>query len=140
MATVTSCWQSLSLHRATCSRACEAQRNKLATELQRAQRGDGLYVLDEPTTALHAPDVDRLMAQLEHLVSAGNTVIVVEYDLRVIAACEWVVDLGPGGGDTGGRVVASGTPGEVSSADSRTAFYLRRAEQRHGPAPHMRRD
>jgi excinuclease ABC subunit A len=106
----------------------EAQRIKLATELQRAQRGDGLYVLDEPTSGLHAADVDRLMAQLEHLVSVGNTVIVVEHDLRVIAACDWVIDMGPGGGDAGGQVVASGTPGELAhDAKSRTAVYLRRA-------------
>jgi excinuclease ABC subunit A len=108
----------------------EAQRIKLATELQRAQRGNTLYILDEPTTGLHAADVDRLMNQLEHLVDAGNTVIVVEHDLRVIAACDWVIDMGPGGGDAGGHVVASGMPGEiVNSQTSRTAAYLRRANQ-----------
>ena len=106
----------------------EAQRIKLVTELQRAQRGDALYVLDEPTTGLHAADVDRLMTQLDHLVDAGNTVIVVEHDLRVVAASDWVVDMGPGGGNAGGQVIACGTPGDVSlSATSRTAPYLRRA-------------
>jgi excinuclease ABC subunit A len=109
----------------------EAQRIKLATELQRAQRGDALYVLDEPTTGLHAADVDRLMAQLQVLVDSGNTVIVVEHDLRVVAACDWVIDMGPGGGTAGGRVVCAGTPADVAaSMASRTAAYLRRAMQR----------
>lgn len=105
----------------------EAQRIKLATELQRAQRGDALYVLDEPTTGLHPADVDRLMTQLQQLVDAGNTVVLVEHDLRVVADCDWVIDLGPGGGDQGGRIVAAGTPAEVAQAKgSRTGPYLRR--------------
>src|SRR6476619_5267178 len=74
----------------------EAQRIKLATELQRPQRGRSLYVLDEPTTGLHPADVDRLMSQLHELVDAGNTVIVVEHDRRVTAACDWIVEVGPG--------------------------------------------
>ena len=103
----------------------EAQRIKLATELQRVQRGATLYILDEPTTGLHAADVDRLMSQLDTLVAAGNTVIVVEHDMRVVAASDWVMDIGPGAGEEGGHVVASGTPAEVSNASaSRTAPYL----------------
>jgi excinuclease ABC subunit A len=106
----------------------EAQRIKLATELQRAQRGAGLYVLDEPTTGLHPADVDRLMAQLDALVDSGNSVIIVEHDMRVVASCDWVVDLGPGAGAAGGRIVAEGTPEVVAAATgSRTAPYLARA-------------
>jgi excinuclease ABC subunit A len=105
----------------------EAQRIKLATELQRAQRGDALYVLDEPTTGLHPADVDRLMTQLEGLVDAGNTVIVVEHNVRVIARSDRVMDVGPGAGEEGGRIVAFGTPHEVAqSRESRTAPYLRK--------------
>lgn len=104
----------------------EAQRIKLATELQRAQRGDTLYILDEPTTGLHPADVDRLMVQLQGLVDAGNTVVIVEHDMRVAAQSDWVVDVGPGAGDAGGKIVASGTPAQVVRAkDSRTAEYLR---------------
>jgi excinuclease ABC subunit A len=103
----------------------EAQRIKLATELQRAQRGATLYVLDEPTTGLHPSDVDRLLAQLNALVEAGNTVIVVEHDMRVVAQCDWVIDIGPGAGDQGGQVVASGKPQAVAQVRaSRTAPYL----------------
>ncbi|HZZ92032.1 MAG TPA: excinuclease ABC subunit UvrA [Usitatibacter sp.] len=104
----------------------EAQRIKLATELQRAGRGNSLYVLDEPTTGLHPADVEKLMTQLQGLVDAGNTVIVVEHDMQVIAASDWVIDMGPGAGDEGGRVVARGTPAEVArSSESCTARFLR---------------
>ncbi|MBL8271541.1 excinuclease ABC subunit UvrA [Steroidobacter sp.] len=103
----------------------EAQRIKLATELQRLSRGDTLYVLDEPTTGLHPTDVERLVVQLERLVDAGNTVVVVEHDMRVVAGSDWVIDMGPGAGDEGGAVVATGLPTEVArSKRSRTAPYL----------------
>ncbi|WP_233838596.1 excinuclease ABC subunit UvrA [Paraburkholderia sp. ZP32-5] len=104
----------------------EAQRIKLATELQRAQRGDTLYILDEPTTGLHPADVDRLMGQSQGLLDAGNTVVVVEHDMRVAAQSDWVVDVGPGAGGAGGKIVASGRPAQVVRAkESRTAKYLR---------------
>ena len=103
----------------------EAQRIKLATELQRAQRGDGLYVLDEPSTGLHPYDVDKLMRQLQALVEAGNTVVVVEHEMRIAAAADWVIDMGPGAGDAGGRIVAQGPPRRVAAVTgSRTAPYL----------------
>jgi excinuclease ABC subunit A len=105
----------------------EAQRIKLATELQRARRGHALYLLDEPTSGLHPADVALLLDQLHRLVDAGSTVVVVEHDLAVIASADWVIDLGPGGGDRGGRVVAAGPPAKVArSRSSRTAPYLRR--------------
>lgn len=109
----------------------EAQRIKLATELQRLQRGHTLYVLDEPTTGLHAADVDRLVSQLQGLVEAGNTVVLVEHDMRVAAACDWLIDMGPGAGNAGGQVVASGTPAQVAAQarHSRTAPYLAQALQ-----------
>ena len=105
----------------------EAQRIKLATELQRNARGATLYVLDEPTTGLHPRDVDRLLSQLNHLVEAGHTVVVVEHEMRVVAQSDWVIDIGPGAGDSGGKVVASGTPQKVAkSKTSRTAPFLAR--------------
>lgn len=105
----------------------EAQRIKLATELQRITRGDTLYVLDEPTTGLHPADVEKLLAQLNRLVDAGNSVIVVEHDMRVIADSDWVIDMGPGAGDEGGFIVASGTPHDFSRMKkSITAKYLSR--------------
>jgi len=105
----------------------EAQRIKLATELQRQQRGNTLYVLDEPTTGLHPSDVEKLMLQLDGLVESGNTVIVVEHDMRVVAGSDWVIDIGPGAGDEGGRIVAAGTPAAVATvAESRTAPFLAR--------------
>lgn len=114
----------------------EAQRIKLATELQKVHRGGSLYVLDEPTTGLHPLDVERLMNQLTKLVEAGNTVIVVEHDMRVVATSDWVIDVGPGAGDKGGKIVTSGTPEEVAnSKDSRTAPYLRRFLESAKPLP-----
>ncbi|WP_426181360.1 excinuclease ABC subunit UvrA [Pseudomonas sp. TWRC1-2] len=103
----------------------EAQRIKLATELQRNARGSTLYVLDEPTTGLHPRDVDRLLSQLNHLVEAGHTVVVVEHEMRVVAQSDWVIDIGPGAGMQGGKVVASGTPQKVAKSKvSRTAPFL----------------
>ncbi|MCW2834614.1 MAG: transporter [Nocardioides sp.] len=105
----------------------EAQRIKLATELQRARRGHALYLLDEPTSGLHPSDTALLLRQLHRLVEAGNTVVLVEHDLDAIAAADWVIDLGPGGGDAGGQVVATGTPADVAKAEgSATAPYLAR--------------
>jgi excinuclease ABC subunit A len=104
----------------------EAQRVKLATELQRAQRGSTLYVLDEPTTGLHPADVVKLLGQLERLVDAGNTILVVEHDMSVVAASDWVIDIGPGAGEDGGRVVVAGEPATVALAEgSATARFLR---------------
>ncbi|MGW6292542.1 excinuclease ABC subunit UvrA [Streptomyces sp. NPDC055058] len=109
----------------------EAQRIKLATELQRARRGHTLYLLDEPTEGLHPADVQLLLGHLHRLVDIGNTVVLVEHDLATVASTDWVIDLGPGGGDAGGRVVATGTPAEVAgNPASTTAPYLARQLER----------
>jgi excinuclease ABC subunit A len=106
----------------------EAQRIKLATELQRSRRGHALYLFDEPTTGLHAADVERFIEQFQRLVDDGHTVIVVEHDMSVVAAADHVIDMGPGAGADGGTIVASGTPADVAASDvSRTAPYLRDA-------------
>ena len=106
----------------------EAQRVKLAKELSRRATGKTLYILDEPTTGLHFHDVRKLLEVLHALVESGNTVVVIEHNLEVIKTADWIVDLGPEGGDGGGRVVASGTPGEVAEVDeSYTGQFLRRA-------------
>ncbi len=114
----------------------EAQRIKLATELQRTQRGATLYILDEPTTGLHPSDVDKLMTQLDALVTSGNTVIVVEHDMRVVAGSDWVIDIGPGAGEEGGRLVACGIPADVAKvSQSRTAPYLARFLEQYFESP-----
>ena len=104
----------------------EAQRIKLATELQRSNKGTSLYILDEPTTGLHPSDVERLLLQLNRLVDSGNTVIVVEHDMQLIAQSDWIIDIGPGAGDLGGKVVFSGLPEALcKNPDSKTAPYLK---------------
>ena len=102
----------------------EAQRIKLATELQRAPRGHTVYLLDEPTTGLHPADVDLLLAELSRLVDQGGTVVLVEHDMRVVAVADHVIDLGPGAGEHGGRIIAAGTPAEVAAAGTATGRCL----------------
>ncbi|MET9127103.1 excinuclease ABC subunit UvrA [Streptomyces sp. NPDC004528] len=105
----------------------EAQRIKLVSELHRAPRGHSLYLLDEPTSGLHAADIDLLVPQLQRLVDAGNSVVVVEHDLRTVAAADWVLDLGPGAGDHGGRIVAVGRPDDIArKGGTPTADHLAR--------------
>lgn len=106
----------------------EAQRVKLASELQKKATGKTVYVLDEPTTGLHTDDVNRLIAILQRIVDSGNTVLVIEHNLDVIKCADWIIDLGPEGGDGGGTIVAQGTPEEVAeNPDSWTGKYLKKA-------------
>jgi excinuclease ABC subunit A len=106
----------------------ESQRMKLARQLARPGRGHAFYILDEPTTGLHVDDVDKLMAVLQSLVDAGNTVAVIEHNLEVIRAADYIVDLGPGGGEEGGEIVAQGSPREILEAEnvSHTARFLKK--------------
>ncbi len=104
----------------------EAQRVKLATELSRRATGRTMYILDEPTTGLHFADIERLLHVLQRLTNTGNTVLVIEHNLDVIKSADWLIDLGPEGGDGGGRVIVEGTPEEVARSDrSHTARFLR---------------
>jgi excinuclease ABC subunit A len=104
----------------------EAQRVKLSSELGKRATGRTVYVLDEPTTGLHFEDVRRLLTVLQRLVDSGNTVIIIEHNLDVIKTVDWIIDLGPEGGDEGGRIVAEGTPEEVAAvSESYTGKFLR---------------
>jgi excinuclease ABC subunit A len=105
----------------------EAQRVKLATELAKRSTGKTIYILDEPTTGLHSEDVSKLLEVLQMLCDAGNTVLVIEHNLDVIKCADHIIDLGPEGGDGGGRIVAEGTPEEVARVDgSYTGQYLKK--------------
>ena len=118
---------------ATTLSAGEAQRVKLAAELARRATGRTLYVLDEPTTGLHFADVERLLQVLGRLVDQGNSVLVIEHNLDVVKSADWVIDLGPEGGDEGGYVVATGTPEDIAAVEgSHTGRYLRGALKREG--------
>jgi excinuclease ABC subunit A len=106
----------------------EAQRVKLATELAKRATGKTIYILDEPTTGLHFEDVRKLIGVLNRLVEAGNTVLVIEHNLDMIKTADWLIDLGPEGGDGGGRIIAEGTPEQVACIfESHTGRYLRKA-------------
>jgi excinuclease ABC subunit A len=109
----------------------EAQRVKLAKELSKRATGRTLYILDEPTTGLHFHDVAKLLDVLHELVDSGNTVVVIEHNLEVIKTADWVLDLGPEGGDGGGELVACGTPLEISKVErSYTGQFLKELLQR----------
>ena len=104
----------------------EAQRMKLASELHKKSNGKTFYILDEPTTGLHSEDIKRLLEVLQRLVDKGNTVLVIEHNLDVIKTADYLIDLGPEGGDGGGQIVATGTPEEVIRVnDSYTGKYLK---------------
>ena len=106
----------------------EAQRVKLAKELAKSAKGHTLYILDEPTTGLHLADVQRLLNVLQAIVESGNTIVVIEHNLEIILAADYIIDLGPEGGEGGGNIVVRGTPLEIiaHSNGSHTARYLRK--------------
>jgi excinuclease ABC subunit A len=115
----------------------EAQRVKLAAELQKRSTGRTVYILDEPTTGLHFEDIRKLLKVINGLVDKGNTVIVIEHNLDVIKTADWVIDLGPEGGDGGGQIVSQGSPEEIAAhKESYTGRYLRPllGRQRSKPA------
>jgi Excinuclease ABC subunit A len=104
----------------------EAQRVKLSLELSKRDTGRTLYILDEPTTGLHFHDIDMLLKVIHRLADQGNTIVVIEHNLDVIKTADWVIDIGPEGGDGGGKIVACGTPEQVAAnPDSHTATYLK---------------
>jgi excinuclease ABC subunit A len=105
----------------------EAQRMKLAAELSKRSTGRTLYILDEPTTGLHFYDVEKLLTVLNKLVDSGNTILVIEHNLDVIKTADYLIDMGPEGGEGGGQVVATGTPEEVAKSGSLTGLFLRKA-------------
>ncbi|MEI6126468.1 MAG: hypothetical protein WCQ99_07945, partial [Pseudomonadota bacterium] len=112
----------------------EAQRIKIAAELCKTDHGKTLYIFDEPTTGLHVADIEKLMSVLQSLVALGNTVVIIEHNLEVISQADHVIDLGPGGGEQGGKIVASGTPQNLacnSRSKSLTAEYLRQYMEKH---------
>ena len=105
----------------------EAQRIKLATELSRRSTGKTIYILDEPTTGLHFADVHKLTEILQRLTDEGNTVVVIEHNLDVIKTADYIIDIGPEGGDRGGTIIATGTPEEVAeNPKSYTGYYMKR--------------
>ena len=113
----------------------EAQRVKLATELSRVSKSKTLYILDEPTTGLHFEDIRMLLNVLQRLIERGNTVIVIEHNLDVIKTADWIIDLGPEGGDKGGTIVATGTPEEIASVKtSYTGLFLNKVLRKKGIA------
>ena len=113
----------------------EAQRVKLATELSRRATGKTLYILDEPTTGLSFQDCAALLGVMHRLVDAGNTVVLIEHHLDLIKNADWIVDLGPGAGDKGGSIIATGTPEDVAAAEgSHTGYYLRSVLDRENGA------
>ena len=113
----------------------EAQRIKLSKELSKRDTGKTLYILDEPTTGLHFHDIEQLLGVLHRLRDHGNTIVVIEHNLDVIKTADWVIDLGPEGGDRGGKVIAQGSPEAVAKAKgSHTGGFLRRTLDRHHAA------
>jgi excinuclease ABC subunit A len=113
----------------------EAQRVKLAAELCKVATGRTLYILDEPTTGLHFADIEKLLEVLQRLVDSGNTMVVIEHNLDVIKQADWVIDLGPEGGEAGGEVIAVGTPEQVAEVPgSYTAQFLRPLLERRAVA------